>query len=76
MGSQFQDYEKKGRKEVNNYLRFSGLAFQMLAVIGGFTYLGYRIDGWQEHRIPVWTLVLSLLSIGAALYHFIRTVAR
>ena len=32
----------------NNYLKFTGLAFQMIAIIGGFTYIGYRIDKAEQ----------------------------
>lgn len=63
---------KKAGKQANSYARYSALAFQMLGTIVGFTYLGYRLDGWQQNKIPVWTLILSLVSIAASLYLFIK----
>lgn len=63
-------YDKKSTG--NSYARFSGMAFQMLATIALFTYGGYRIDLWRGTEIPVWTLILSLFSIAASLYLFIK----
>ncbi len=63
-------------KNTNNYAKFSALAFQMLGTIVLFTYGGYKLDEWQQNKIPVWTLVLSLLSIAGSLYLFIRAVTK
>ena len=59
-------------KPANNLARFSGMGFQMLATIGLGTWAGVALDNWQGNKIPGWTLALSLLSIGASLYNFIR----
>ncbi len=64
--------EKRAQKNVSNYAKYSGLAFQMLGTIVLFTYAGYKLDAWQANKIPVWTLVLSLVSIAASLYRFIK----
>jgi hypothetical protein len=60
------------RQPTNSYVRYSGLAFQMLGTIVLFTYAGYRLDQWLQPKVPVWTLVLSLVSIAGSLYLFIR----
>ena len=67
---------KETRRTTNNYMKYSSLAFQMLGTIVAFTYGGYKLDEWQQNRIPVWTLVLSLLSIAGSLYMFIRSVTK
>lgn len=63
-------------KNTNNYAKFSALAFQMLGTIALFTYGGSKLDEWQQNTVPVWTLVLSLLSIAGSLYMFIRSVTK
>lgn len=68
------DDKDKLRQRTNNYAKYSSMGLQMLATIGLGTYLGVKLDEWQQNRIPAWTLVLSLLSIGAAMYNFIRQV--
>lgn len=67
---------KETRPRSNNYMKYSSLAFQMLGTILIFTYGGYKLDEWQQTKIPVWTLVLSLLSIAGSLYMFIRSVTK
>lgn len=60
----------------SRFLKFSGMATQMLGTILIFTYGGYRLDQWQMNKIPVWTLVLSLTSIAASLYMLIRSISK
>jgi hypothetical protein len=67
---------KNSRPSTNNYMKYSSLAFQMLGTIVVFTYGGYKLDEWQHNIIPVWTLVLSLVSIAGSLYRFIRAVTK
>lgn len=63
-------------KTPSKFLRFSGMATQMLGTILIFTYGGYRLDQWQMNKTPVWTLVLSLTSIAASLYMLIRSISK
>ncbi|WP_229599467.1 AtpZ/AtpI family protein [Runella rosea] len=62
------------RKKTTNYAKYSSIGMQMLGIIGLGTYAGVKLDEWQGNKIPGWTLALSLLSIAAALYNFIRQV--
>ena len=57
-------------------LKYSGMAMQMLGTILVFTYGGYKLDEWQQNKVPVWTLVLSLTSIAASLYLLIRGISK
>lgn len=61
-------------KKTTNYAKYSSIGVQMLGTIGLGTYAGVKLDEWQGNKIPGWTLALSLLSIAAALYNFIRQV--
>jgi len=63
-------------KTPSNFLRYSGMATQMLGTILVFTYAGYKLDQWQMNKTPVWTLVLSLFSIAASLYLLIRSMPK
>lgn len=63
-------------KTPSNFLRYSGMAMQMLGTILVFTYAGYKLDQWQMNKTPVWTLVLSLTSIAASLYLLIRSMPK
>lgn len=63
-------------KTPSNFLRYSGMAMQMLGTILVFTYAGYKLDQWQMNKTPIWTLVLSLTSIAASLYLLIRSMPK
>ncbi|QRR04169.1 AtpZ/AtpI family protein [Dyadobacter sandarakinus] len=63
-------------RESAKWMRYSGAAMQMLGTILAFTYAGYWLDGRSGNKIPVWTLVLSLLSIAASLYMLIRSFTK
>ena len=67
---------KDPARKASGFLRYSGMAMQMLGTILVFTYGGYRLDEWQQNKIPVWTLVLSLTSIAASLYLLIRGLSQ
>lgn len=49
------------------------MAFQMLAIIGLGLYAGIKVDEWLGmKKIPVFTLVLTLLSVFAAIYLMVK----
>jgi len=52
----------------NTYMRFTGLAFQMIAIIGSFTYLGFRIDDANNHQVKWATACMSLTGVFISLY--------
>ena len=57
----------------NSYLKLSSAAFQMAAVIGGFTWLGTWLDN-QFHTNSLFTIILALLGVGIGLYLIIQEV--
>lgn len=67
---------KPPQKGYNQYLRFSGLALQMGAVIGLFTWAGIEIDKQSSGEFPLWTTILSLIGVAAAIYLVIREVLK
>ncbi|MGI6338381.1 MAG: AtpZ/AtpI family protein [Bacteroidales bacterium] len=53
---------------MNDYARYSGMAFQMLIIILIAVWGGTRLDKILELKTPVFTIVLSLIGVFAALY--------
>jgi F0F1-type ATP synthase assembly protein I len=49
---------------------------QMAAIIVGGVLAGIEVDKWLQLKIPVFTLVLTLLSVFLAIYYFIRDVLK
>ena len=52
------------------------MGIQMGAIIVGGVLAGIELDGWLQLKIPVFTLVLTLLAVFLAIYYFIRDVLK
>lgn len=48
----------------------------MLAIIGLFTYIGYRIDESKQAETPLWTALFSLAGVCISIYTVIKAVTR
>ncbi|MEZ5104241.1 MAG: AtpZ/AtpI family protein [Draconibacterium sp.] len=56
----------------DNFIRYSGLGFEMMIIIGIFTFLGYKIDQWMENDFNGFTLGLMIFSVILAIIHATR----
>lgn len=63
-------------KRLGNYAYFTGVGFQMIAIIGIFTYIGHRIDLSRDIDTPLWTALFSLAGVCISIYTVIRSVLR
>lgn len=52
------------------------MGIQMAAIITGGVMGGIELDKWLSFKIPVFTLVLTLLSVFLAIYYFIKDVIK
>jgi hypothetical protein len=64
------------KKQLNAYARYSSLAFQMFAIIGLGIFGGVKLDEWLKLRFPVFTVIMSVVSVGAAVYFAIKDLIR
>jgi ATP synthase protein I len=64
------------KKQLNVIAKYSGIAFQMIAIILAGVYAGIWLDERLEPSYPVFKLVFSLLSVGLAMYTVIRGVTK
>ena len=60
--------------QYNSYLKYTGLAIQILASIAIFGWIGYKLDQWLELRYPVFMMTLGFLGFGGVLYRLIKTM--
>jgi F0F1-type ATP synthase assembly protein I len=58
----------------NSYLKYSGLAVQLLAAIGVCGWVGYKIDQWLELKLPIFMLILGLLGFAGTIYQVYRSL--
>lgn len=63
-----EDERRKLKKATNSYLRFSGIGFQMAAIIGLGAYGGWWGDQRTGWDFPILTLVGSLGGVAIVMY--------
>jgi len=66
--------DKNNGKEASDIAKYSGIGFQMIAIIGIFTFAGYKIDQAANHQTKWVTAILSLAGVFISLYVVIRSV--
>lgn len=71
-------YSKKKKKqtqhEAPSWAKYMGLSFQLFAVIGGGTALGWWIQGKSAMKFPVWLLLFCFASIALAFYQLWKSM--
>ena len=66
----------QSQKPINEYVKYSGLAFQMAALILLGYWLGTKIDKWFDLSIPVFTIILILLFLSVSFYSLIKSLPK
>ena len=61
---------------MRNYGRYSSLAFQMMVIVLGGVFLGYKLDQWMHLQKHVFLIILSFLSVFLALYVTFRDLMK
>lgn len=64
------------KNQLNNYARYSSMAFQMGLIIFGGSYGGVLLDRYLNWNFPVFTFIFSILSVVIAVYFFIRDLIK
>ncbi|MCD6178801.1 MAG: AtpZ/AtpI family protein [Bacteroidales bacterium] len=62
----------KPKKDLNAYVKYSGLALQMGVIIGVGMFGGVQLDKLTSWQFPLFTLILSLASVALAIYIAIK----
>jgi F0F1-type ATP synthase assembly protein I len=62
------------KRAADQFLKFSGLAFQMALIICVGSYLGNKLDAFFEKETPLYTITFSLLSVFLALYFVLKEI--
>jgi F0F1-type ATP synthase assembly protein I len=68
--------KKQSNKGIRDFARYSGMAFQMIGIILISTLGGVKLDKLTGWETPVFTIVLSLLGVSAAIYFSIKDLIK
>ena len=67
--------KNNGEKGLEAYSRYSTIAIQMVVIIVVTTLGGVKLDRWIDTK-PVFTVILSLLGVAAAIWLIIKEAIR
>ena len=67
-----KNLKSQGNKGIKDFARYSGVAFQMIGIILVTTWGGMKLDKLTDFEKPVFTIILSLLGVFAAIYTVVR----
>jgi hypothetical protein len=70
------EQDDNNNNPLNAYAKYSSLGFQMIAIIGVFTYAGYKIDEAAHHQVKWVTAALSLTGVFISLYMVIVSLKK
>ncbi|MEO5976095.1 MAG: AtpZ/AtpI family protein [Chryseolinea sp.] len=68
------DPSTRKSKPSNGYLKYGGLAVQLLAAIGVAGGLGYLLDGYLNLKFPAFMLLFGFSAFGGMMYQVYRSI--
>lgn len=69
-----KEAKKTKSKPFKDYAVYSGIAFQMIAIIGVGAFIGVRLDNYLETPKPWFTTFITLTAVFVAMYMAIRQI--
>lgn len=64
------------KNKFDDFIRYSSLGFEMMAIIGAGTFGGYKIDQWMKNEFKGFTLGLMILSVVLAIIYGTRNLLK
>lgn len=62
--------------QYNSYLKYSGLALQLLATLFVCGWFGHKLDQWLDLKYPVFMIVLGLIGFAGVIYQVYKSINR
>ena len=66
----------KKKNQLYYYSKYSSIAFQMIAIILVGVFGGIKLDELVSWEFPVFTLVLTILSVFLSMYYVIKDLLK
>lgn len=68
--------QKSNTSPLKSYARYSAIAFQMLFIVLAGVFGGMQLDKLLQWPFPVFTVVLSILAVFAAIYYVLKDLLK
>ena len=69
-----QEDQSENKKPVNAYMKYSGLAFQLLGSMAILGWLGYKLDQKLSLQFPAFMLLFGFLAFGSVMYQVYKSL--
>lgn len=71
---QAQSFNQKKKKinSLNDYAKYSSLSIQMIIIVLAGVFAGIKADKYLGLKFPIFTLILSIISVCLAIYIAIK----
>ena len=66
--------DQRKPSQFNSYLKYSGLAVQMVVTIGVAAWLGYLLDKYLELKFPLFTVLLTMGTFAGVMFQLYRSI--
>lgn len=70
------DSFEKRKNQTTSLAKYSGLAFQMIAIILLVLFGGYKLDGYMENEFPLFTIIGAFGGVVLSLYFALKDLLR
>ncbi len=67
--------QNKVTNPLKQYARYTGIAFQMMAIMAFSAWLGWKLDEKLSLSFPAFTLFFIIASVGLVLFKIIRSLS-
>ncbi|HEU5289498.1 MAG TPA: AtpZ/AtpI family protein [Cyclobacteriaceae bacterium] len=69
-----QQDKSNNKKPVNAYMKYSGLAFQLLGSMAILGWLGYKLDQKLSLQFPAFMLLFGFLGFSGVMYKVYKSL--
>lgn len=67
---------QRNKNKFDEFIRYTSLGFEMMAIIALGTFGGYKIDQWMNNEFKGFTLGLMILSVVISIIYGIRNILK
>lgn len=69
-------FQKKPKRPLSQYARYSGILFQMIAIIALGTFIGVKLDERYPNKNDIYTVTLATLAVVLSIYIAIKQIIK
>ena len=66
------DEPENGAQEARSYAKYTGIIFQMIAIIAVFAFIGYELDKKLKTQTPWITALCCLVGVCLSIFQTVR----